>query len=593
MATKIILGCLGVYLCALLVSGVVLALDLNGARSQVAELRDSFVSGAYSSAQTSAESLAGSIHRANIVASSPFLAPLRVLPIVGSDMVTIGHLAASGDVLCSDVLLPTIDALASQNAEPLFGDDGAINAYSLQLVVNSVASNQDAVRKAADEAYSAPKAKVIGAVDSARAALCGACGPLSAIAKSGSDLGPRIPYLLGAEEGPRTYLFAALNNAEIKGSGGIPGSFAPLVIDNGKIDLGEALSLSAIPKYRDVISGAPYQGEGVPVSDEEVAVFGRRLGLAGSEATFTPDFPQAAYYLSSQYRDGGFGEVDGVIAVDVVLFSRMLAIAGGVSLSDGTYIDSENAAQFLLHDIYMSRPPEEQDVLFAEVANIASDSIFSSIGTNKTVDMAKVLWRGTKERRFLVWTADPSAESGLVAFGCSGSLLDGNEAQRLGVYYCDDTWAKMSWYLKAKTTIGRSETDANGVKSYAVTTQFINAISEEEAAGLSNYVAGRFRDSTKGAMLNWIYLFAPAGGSITDVKASGGVFSSPVSFNSDVYATLTHGGMNEGSYHGLDVWYGRALALPGEAVTVTYTVNMPAGSDAPLTLETTPLARPR
>ncbi len=68
---------------------------------------------------------------------------------------------------------------------------------------------------------------------------------------------------------------------------------------------------------------------------------------------------------------------------------------------------------------------------------------------------------------------------------------------------------------------------------------------------------------------------APAGGSISDVSGSGGVFA--------VVA--------QGQVYGFDAVSCNVQDLPGETTTVTYTVTTSPQATEPLAVQSTPLAR--
>ena len=70
-----------------------------------------------------------------------------------------------------------------------------------------------------------------------------------------------------------------------------------------------------------------------------------------------------------------------------------------------------------------------------------------------------------------------------------------------------------------------------------------------------------------------LYLYAPAGGSVSDVKASG-----------DTTIDL-----KDGSYNGISVTFGEMHLQPGQTLTVTYSVTTsPQAGDVELDVRSTP-----
>ena len=59
------------------------------------------------------------------------------------------------------------------------------------------------------------------------------------------------------------------------------------------------------------------------------------------------------------------GTVDGVLSVDPVFLQQLLKVTGSVTLTDGTVLTGDNAAQILLNQTYIDKPTEkEQNVFF-------------------------------------------------------------------------------------------------------------------------------------------------------------------------------------------------------------------------------------
>ena len=77
-------------------------------------------------------------------------------------------------------------------------------------------------------------------------------------------------------------------------------------------------------------------------------------------------------------------------------------------------------------------------------------------------------------------------------------------------------------------------------------------------------------------MLTYVYFFAPAGGSISNMSVEG--------FGSC-------GAFTNATGYGLPMSYALTSLLAGQSVTFTYTVTTSADATSPLALRTTPLAQ--
>ena len=84
-----------------------------------------------------------------------------------------------------------------------------------------------------------------------------------------------------------------------------------------------------------------------------------------------------------------------------------------------------------------------------------------------------------------------------------------------------------------------------------------------------SYLVGQFKN---GNMLPWIYITAPAGGTITDFTTNDGQTFS------------------QGTYEDLQVWYIQEGSLPpGGELVCTYTVTVSKDAKEPLGLSATPM----
>lgn len=167
----------------------------------------------------------------------------------------------------------------------------------------------------------------------------------------------------------------------------------------------------------------------------------------------------------------------------------------------------------------------------------------------------------------------------MVDMGLSGRLETDPAKPVLGVYFNDDTYSKISWYASASTVVGEGVKNPDGTTTYDVTTTLTNTITPEEAASAPTYVYGNNGDKREASdMLDFVFFYAPAGGSITDFQTSDG-------------ALFEDYGVAEATLSGLQVLRMRTHLLAGETATFTYKVTVSADATEPLTVRTTPLAQ--
>ena len=394
---------------------------------------------------------------------------------------------------------------------------------------------------------------------------------LSGAVETAKGVAPVLPQMLGVDGQTRNYLVVAENNVEIRANDGYGGSQGVISVTDGKLEIGDFQ-----PKMSLGIENA------LPVTDEEEVLFNQathEMGSDSGDTLFTPDFPRAAGLLSQMWEIKYGQHVDGVVALDPVFLQYLLGVVGGVELPDGSSIDGTNAARVLMHDVYWNYDPSQQDAIFAAAAGAAFDKVLGGLGDADLQQLMAAVQKGCEEGRFIAWMENGDEEAVVKELGLAAALPDASDtsaAPVAGVYVNNIRGSKLDWFLNKDVTVGTGKRNADGSWSYPVTVNLSSTMSEEEEASLPLYVAGVDRQAS-----DWnderltVLLYAPAGGTISDVETSG----------SATFSTAPE----EHSHNGLQVFYGVLELLPRTDATVTYTVTTPAeAGDQPLTMRTTP-----
>jgi len=151
-----------------------------------------------------------------------------------------------------------------------------------------------------------------------------------------------LPSMLGAD-GPRTYLVAVLNPAEMRASGGAPLSVAFIKFADGKMTIplkGTTSVLTNINQKTDwaKLAGDPWQPKGP-----------QRF----VNTNFNPSWPVSAQQMIRAAPSNFRGlEPDAVIGIDVVVIQKMLEATGPIDIQDYGTLDATNVIQKLVQDNY-------------------------------------------------------------------------------------------------------------------------------------------------------------------------------------------------------------------------------------------------
>ncbi|AEB06359.1 hypothetical protein Corgl_0232 [Coriobacterium glomerans PW2] len=491
-----------------------------------------------------------------------------LVPVLGEDVRSARTLVGEVNDLCRNALIPGCDALAQMQSGQLIHDN-TFDVGTIKSITQALSKIAPAVKTSANRIAALPEphfAALGTVIANVRDLLDTAEGPL----EQASAIAPLLPQMLGEGGQTRTYLIVAQNSAELRSTGGFPGSIGTLAVADGKITLGNFTAAHDLTWYDQA---------GFGITDEERTIFGERVGKIPGDTNFIPDFSRSSQLLSAMWTDQkGGAPIDGVIAIDPVFLQQMLKLSGGVTAMNGQVVDGSNAAATLLHDSYQRLPTEYKDLFFGNVAALSFQKIMGSLGDISKLDFAKTTFDAMTKHHLQAWMSNADEEAKMVEMGCSGTLSKDKGAPALGVFAADDTASKISWYLSLNTSIGQGRANPDGTTTYSVTTTIKNNMDPNEASGLVKYITGynpAKRDVTD--MINKVYLFAPAGGTISDLSLSG---YAPEGF-----------GMTESTYEGFQVFFATIQTSAGQTTTYTYNVTVPAGSTTTLRLETTPTAQ--
>lgn len=577
----IIAAVVAVLLVALGASGFMLLNSAKTVKSEAKEaveivggLKDKVTSGDFSTLPDDAKKIDELCNSMKAETSSPLWTAASFIPVYGSDINAARTMIDALSDVSSNALVPMADNLSQATPGKLF-QDGMINVSALQAVADSLSSSSKVFKSANEKIQGIGDthiSQVTELVDKAKDGFATLNGAVDAAEK----VAPVLPQMLGANGQTRHYLVLAMSNVEIRACGGFPGSRGVMSVTDGKLELGDFVKVDMMKEPLSPL----------PITDEEANLFTTGWGLTGfntlgytmGDVTMTPDYPRAAQLVSDMQKAIVGDDIDGVFAVDPVFLQYMLGVVGGTQLPDGTVVDGSNAAKVLLHDIYWNYPVEEQDAIFAAVAGSAFNKIVDELGSSDITKIAAAIEKGASEGRILMYSRNDDEEKAAKALGISGALqTDTSEAPILGVYVNNYSYSKMDWFLDKRVTIDSSVENADGSTTYRVTTTLKNTMTPQEKAEMPGYFQGHngISQDIDDEVLR-LYLYAPAGGSISDIKTSG---SGSIE-------------MNEATHDGLKVAWGGVHMLLGQDIKVEYTVTTSKDSGhKELKVRTTPTAQ--
>ncbi|HYD11103.1 MAG TPA: DUF4012 domain-containing protein [Acidimicrobiales bacterium] len=403
--------------------------------------------------------------------SSPLLAPLKILPVLGRQLRSVDALASAA----SGVADTGVDAI--ERAQVVFDDPAGggearlAQVVALQGIVTDVAERLVAIDDLG------PVQGLVGPLADARNELA---ADLLDARRSLEDARIGADAVVSLVAGPRRYLVVAANNAEMRAGSGMWLQGGVLETNRGELRLGDMR-----PLHLDV-----------DPPDDAVTLtgdFASRWGFLNPQREWrnlmaSPRFPQSAELATRMWQAATGETVDGVLAVDAIGLQALIEATGPVTVGDRE-IGADEVPQELLHDQYLrfgvlggadSQENAERRETLAAIATAAVDRV--DAGGWETSTMLRSLSEAVRGRHLLGWTPDPVEQAGWEAAGMAGEL----RPDSLLVSVLNRGGNKLDWFLDVDASLQV----VDGRDGWDVVVEI--TLANRTPAGEPRYVAGPY-----------------------------------------------------------------------------------------------------
>lgn len=552
-------------------SGLRAKANLLHAADDVATLQSQAESGNVAGEHVSLARLQREAHSARLETAGPIWRLARRTPIVGSNAAAITTVAASVDNLAQHALPSLVDASAAVDLQAIAPHDGRIDLSPIQHAAPAVVDAAAAVKQVRDQVAGISTSGLLPVV---RRSVLQLKSDLDAAATTTSTAARAVtllPPMLGASQ-PRTYALLFQNNAEVRATGGIAGSWAIVHVDHGAVQIVKQGSAGDVNSH---VSG-------VPVPPDVAALYTNRPGTFFQDVDMAPSFPTDATLASEMFKQAYGIDVDGVISTDPVALAGLLKATGPVQLPLGGSLSASNAVSLLLSQVYQNiQDPQEEDVFFAQAANAVFTALSAGQGDARAT--VKALADAAGAGRLTVWSRHADEEKLLAGTELAGAMpaTERPESPTIGVFLNDGTAAKLDYYLREKVGVASAASCPAGQIGLHVLVTLTSTV-PADAKGLPAYVTGEATAGVPlGTMGTQVVVTAPVGGSIVSATVNG-VRSS--------MGTGNESGRSEGLVF-VDLAPGETKTIDVQLVTADLPADIRAhGLDPNLRL--TPLAAP-
>lgn len=531
--------------------------EAETAFSVVSGLQDSLTDVQSDQLNSQVDAFANHVHAAYQQTSSPIWSLATHIPYFGTDISVVRTAVTAMENIASQALPAlqnTLDVVNNVSVQ-----NGTINIDGLADAADDLSTADETMSRALQSLNAAPTSHfsvLSDTMDRTRDYV----STLSDTVHNASVFANLAPAMLNTDGGtPRSYLVLSQTNSELRPGGGLPGSWGTITVSGGTVSVQDFMT----PSFS-------FDTPVIELTAEERTLFTDKLGRVPQDVNFTPDFPRTGEIAKTMWDQHTQQNVDGVIAIDPVFLQRMLAVSGPVTLQNGVTLDGSNAAQYLLNQVYIDIPENEQDEYFSTVAA----TVFGDIVQNASNPQGflNAVTASVADGHLKLWSAHAKEQKQIETTSIAGALSTSANSPTVGVYFTDISQAKMDWYLKREVSVEPDKTAANGASQYTVHIKLTNTLTPDEVSMLPQYIVGPFLDDiAAGQIRTQAFVYAPAGGRLVDWTMSDG---------SAFDGITVHDGLTVGV---------KTFTLdPGASYEITCHVQVTPGIDTPLTLVQTP-----
>jgi hypothetical protein len=343
--------------------------------------------------------------RAHRHLSAPWLAPLKVVPVVGRQLTSLQDLSVAAEQASA------IGRSAIARAQVIFRqphDAGPERVATLR----SLAGLADQTQRSLSGIRLGPSEALVGPLAAKRDQFAYDLGRVTASLGHASSAARVVADLLAT---PHHYLLLAANNAEMRAGSGMFLQVGVLSSDDGTISISPMQPTGSLT--------LPV-GE-VPVTGDLAARWGwlqpgsewRNLGL-------TPQFDVNAPLAARMWQAVSGQAVDGVVAVDLVALQQVLSATGPVVV-DGQQVGADNVLRILMHDQYLGLELSDQaNALRRDRLGTLARSTVDAL-ENRQVSLsslATAVADAAAGRHILAWSPDPAQQRAWQQVGVAGQL---------------------------------------------------------------------------------------------------------------------------------------------------------------------------
>jgi hypothetical protein len=412
------------------------------------------------------------------------------IPWVGDPLASMRSIASASDEVGTRVV-PVLTA-ESERIDPaaLRVNGDTFRLTPLLDALPGLRSADAALLEAGRRISDGPSSTWLGAVDRKHASIERQISEVEGYVAAAVRAAQIVPAMMG-QNGPRTYFIGLQNEAELRGTGGLPGAWAICRTDHGTIhftQFGSDTALQARGHHHLIPTGLDFG------KDYNNAYAASDPTSSFVDSNVSPHFPYTAQIWAAMWQKVTGQRVDGVMALDPTVLGYFLRAAGPIVAKYGVPVSSANVVSLTEKDEYQLFPSNaERKPFLVSVLRATAHKVTS--GSGRPIALLRAASQSALERRLLVWSRDPAIEKVIEQTNYAGAIPD--DAQPFSALILNNaSGGKLDYYLHRAVAYDR--TGCGATSDLQVTISLTNTA---PPFGLSPYVTTRLDHPPPGAQL--------------------------------------------------------------------------------------------
>jgi hypothetical protein len=355
------------------------------------------------------------------------------LPVVSSPVADLRHLLAAGHIMAGTADQAMAVQARFTDSSGVF-HDGRIDLAGMAAALDGTTTVLGQLERARAELHQVRGGWLAAGAAAARDASLRQLDDVERQLRPLNEVVRVLPPAVGAQ-GPRTYLVAVSNSAELKAWGGATLAIALLRFDHGRVSVLRSGQLDEQqltgPIRWDYVAGDPWHRPG------STSLF--------SSAGLSPNFPTSGEEILRAYQTLTGVRADGVIALDPTAVAGMLDVSGPITTAGFDRVGAADVVQLLLADSYRRYPDKEvrrrynQQFMDAVLARVLQGG--------DLLGQVRALGAAAGGRHLQLYFRDQRLQGPARAHGLAGAL---SPAPRdyLGVYSVNSNASKTDYFQR-------------------------------------------------------------------------------------------------------------------------------------------------